>query len=122
MTGHPPAHDEPSEDEPTSIHRSRDGRDMRRRRVGQYDIWYLGKLATILTALLASDPPELREALTRRAEANLTGLCRCGGVLEVSPTAPGTARCVMAHEPGCSATDESLRRLRRTRLGADPPR
>jgi len=55
-------------------------------------------------------PAELKDALARRSQASVTGVCACGATVEIveAPGTDGLARGVMVHEPGCCASDEAL--------------
>jgi hypothetical protein len=86
-----------------------------------FDIWTLGVVATVMPALRATDPPPLRDAMTRRAAANLTGRCpTCQAATDVAPIAPRKATGAMTHEPTCDLADEPFGALLAASRGTPP--
>jgi len=71
------------------------------------EVWSLGKVAVVMPRRRDDWPDELREAWSRRLEANLTLRCECGGVF--TSRAPGTGE--MRHADECPARDERFAEL-----------
>lgn len=67
---------------------------------GTDELWMRGKTAFVIPAIRDFYPPELKYAISRLRQADLTGTCECG-----ASGRPGkNGSIVFGHEPDCVAT------------------
>lgn len=102
---------------------SSSGPDMSSKRGLLFDAVQLGSTLAVLPVAQEDMPRELREAITRRRIATITGVCPCGGRFELGEPHPlgEPSRATVWHENDCPAQEKVFDRL----LGswqATPPR
>ena len=88
-----------------------------------FDVVQLGLNLAVLPVAQEDMPRELREAITRRRIAAITGVCPCGGRLEITELSPmgEPGRATIWHESDCPAQEKVLDRLSYS-WQASPPR
>lgn len=73
-----------------------------------------GGVLFILPKINDAMPAELKNAITRRRQAALTGRCECGVVRGPMRTAHRVGHAVMRHERDCPASDATIAELARS--------
>jgi hypothetical protein len=86
--------------------------------IGHLEVWLVDGVMHVLPALRDDMPADLKNALSRRRRASLTGRCDCGartvvhGGRRLRDLQPGeVVRGSMAHERDCTASDAGIAEL-----------
>lgn len=108
---------------PVALRVSSSGPGMSDTRHLPFDVVLIGSTLAVLPVAQEDMPSRLREAITRRRIATITGVCPCGGRFQIAELHPlgEPSRATVWHENDCPAQEEVFDRL----LGswrANPPR